>query len=125
MQLVCLVATDRVIPFPSDKVQQMGASGRARRGFQAGPHSSLPFFDGTEPRLQKAASIASQPESLSAQGVFQKPVRIRLMSKRTLILALIALPLLLFGSENMAWGTLQLLLVGAAGISAIKDAQQE
>jgi hypothetical protein len=47
------------------------------------------------------------------------------MSKRTLILVLIALPLLALGSGNMAWGTLQLLLVGAAGISAIKDAQQE
>lgn len=47
------------------------------------------------------------------------------MSNRTLILVLIALPLLLFGSGNMALGTLQLLLVAAAGISAIKDVQQE
>lgn len=47
------------------------------------------------------------------------------MSKRTLILALIALPLLVFGSGNMTWGSLQLLLVAAAGISAIKDVQQD
>jgi hypothetical protein len=66
VQLVHFVATDRVVPFPGDKVQQLGASGLALRGFQADPHSSLPFFDGTEPRLQKGASIANQPESLKA-----------------------------------------------------------
>ncbi len=32
------------------------------------------LFDRTGPRLQKGASIAHQPESLSAQGVFQQPV---------------------------------------------------
>jgi hypothetical protein len=35
-----------VVPFPSDKAQQMGPSGRALRVFQAGPHSLLRFFDG-------------------------------------------------------------------------------
>jgi hypothetical protein len=47
------------------------------------------------------------------------------MSKRTLILALVALPLLMFGSGNMTWGSLQLLLVVAAGISAIRDVQRD
>ncbi len=47
------------------------------------------------------------------------------MSKRTLILALIALALVALGSGNMVWGTLQFVVVTAAGVSAIKDAQQE
>ncbi|RJG19681.1 hypothetical protein D4A39_02170 [Alcanivorax profundi] len=50
VQLLCLVSTVRVVPFPRGKAQQMGAPSRAfmlvrvRRVFQAGPHSLLRFF---------------------------------------------------------------------------------
>ncbi|WP_273009407.1 hypothetical protein, partial [Alcanivorax sp.] len=53
VQLLCFVATDRVVPFPSVKAQQMCPSGRAfmlcecSRVFQAGPHSLLQFLDGS------------------------------------------------------------------------------
>jgi len=46
VQLLCFVATGRVVPFPSGKAQQMGPSDLALRVFQAGPHSLLRFFDG-------------------------------------------------------------------------------
>ena len=39
------VALEMVVPFSSDTTQQMCASGPALRGFQAGPHSALWFFD--------------------------------------------------------------------------------
>ncbi len=43
--MLCFVAPDRVVPFPSDEAQQMHASGLALRGFHDGPHSLLQFFD--------------------------------------------------------------------------------
>jgi len=46
VQLLRFVATVRVVPFPSDKAQQMCPSGRALRVFQAGPHSLLQCLDG-------------------------------------------------------------------------------
>jgi len=46
VQLLCLVSTVRVAPFPRDRAQQMCAPGRALRVFQAAPHSLLRFFDG-------------------------------------------------------------------------------
>ena len=77
MQLLYFVMTDRVVPFPSDEVQQMCASGRALRGFQAGPHSSLQFLDRQPACLQNRALIAGQPESQSAPGVVQRLPSVR------------------------------------------------
>jgi hypothetical protein len=54
---------DRELPFPSGKVQQMGASGRALLGFQAGPHSSLPFFDGVDPAFKMAPRLRTSPKA--------------------------------------------------------------
>ncbi|HBC17184.1 MAG TPA: hypothetical protein DC022_00135 [Alcanivorax sp.] len=70
---MCFVATGRVVPFPSDKAQQMCPSGRALRVFQAGPHS----FDGWTHTFDIAplftlAERASQPERLSMQEALQR-----------------------------------------------------
>ena len=74
---MCFVATDRVVPFPSDKAQQMGPSGRALRVFQDGSHSLLQCLDGWTHTFNIAplftlAEGANQPERLSMQGVIQR-----------------------------------------------------
>jgi len=69
VQLLCFVATDRVVPFPSDKAQQMGPSGLALRVFQADPHSLLRVegeesMDGHTPSKSRplcSASIDCEP----------------------------------------------------------------
>ncbi len=70
LQLLYFVAMDRVVPLPSAKVPQIRASGRALRGFQAGPLSSCPFFDGYTPAFKTAPGLQTSLKSCVRNGFF-------------------------------------------------------